>query len=291
MAELSNKEISALINLLDDPDDNIFSTVKQKLMNMGEKVIPVLENAWETSFNSLLQTRIENIIHRIQFEKVLEELVSWKKKRSKDLWEGAMLVARYQYPDLNEAKLLKQLQIIKQDVWLELNENLTALEKVKVINHILFDVHRFGGNTENYHAPENSYLNKVIENKKGNPLSLSILYLLIAQQLDLPISGINLPEHFVLAYTDEHAAPELTGEDRLLFYINPFSKGAVFSRKEIDMFLKQLNIAPEKSYYTPCNNVHIVRRLIRNLISAYTRSGNTEKVQELEEILLVLDDK
>jgi regulator of sirC expression with transglutaminase-like and TPR domain len=289
MAELSNKEITALINLLDDPDDTIFSTVKDKLLTVGEKVIPVLENAWETSFNPLLQTRIENIIHRIQFEKVTEALKSWKKSRSKDLWEGALLIARYQYPDLQETKLLKQLQLIKQDIWLELNENLTALEKVKVINHILFDVHRYSGNTENYHAPENSYLNKVIENKKGNPLSLSILYLLIAQQLELPISGINLPEHFVLAYIDEHAAPEIQGEDRLLFYINPFSKGAVFSRKEIDMFLKQLNIAPEKSYYTPCNNIHIVRRLIRNLISAYTRSGNSEKVQELEEMIQVLD--
>jgi len=289
MAELSKKELTALINLLDDPDDNIFGTVKSKLLDMGEKVIPVLESAWETSFNPLLQTRIENIIHRIQFERVIDVLKAWKKKRSHDLWEGAMLIARYQYPDLNEEKLLKQLQIIRQDVWLELNENLTALEKVKVINHILFDVHRFGGNTENYHAPENSFLNKVIENKKGNPLTLSIIYLLIANQLSLPISGINLPEHFVLAYTDEYAAPEIQGEERLLFYINPFSKGAVFSKKEIDMFLKQLNIAPEKSYYTPCTNVHIVQRLVRNLISAYTRSGNSEKVEELEEVLKILE--
>jgi regulator of sirC expression with transglutaminase-like and TPR domain len=212
-----------------------------------------------------------------------------KKERSADLWEGAVLVARYQYPDLNEEKLLKQIQIIKQDVWLELNENLTALEKIKVINHIMFDVHRYGGNTENYHAPENSFINKVLENKKGNPLSLSIIYLLIARQLNLPVFGINLPEHFVLAYIDEYIDPTHDWEERILFYINPFSKGAVFSRKEIDMFLKQLNIGPEKSYYTPCSNVHVVQRLIRNLISAYTRSGNAEKIEELEEIMHVLE--
>jgi regulator of sirC expression with transglutaminase-like and TPR domain len=289
MAELSNKDLNALINLLDDPDDNIFSTVKGKLLDLGEKVIPVLESAWETSFNPLLQSRIENIIHKIQFEKIFEALAAWKKSRSGDLWEGAMLVARYQYPDLKEDKLVKQLQIIRQDVWLELNENLTALEKIKVINHILFDVHRYGGNTENYHAPENSFLNKVIENKKGNPLSLSIMYLLIARQLSLPVYGINLPEHFVLAYIDDHEDAEGSWEDRILFYVNPFSKGAVFSRKEIDMFLKQLNIAPEKSYYTPCNNIHIVQRLLRNLISAYTRSGNSEKVEEMEELMKVLE--
>lgn len=289
MAELNNKDLNALINLLDDPDDKIFTTVKGKLLSIGEKAIPVLENAWESSFNPLLQTRIENIIHRIQFQKVLEAIALWKKKRSDDLWEGALLVARYQYPDMNEEKLVKQLQIIKQDVWLELNENLTALEKIKVINHIMFDVHRFGGNTENYHAPENSYLNKVLENKKGNPLSLSIIYLLIAHQLNLPVFGINLPEHFVLAYIDEYIDPAKDWDERILFYINPFSKGAVFSRKEIDMFLKQLNIAPEKNYYSPCTNVHIVLRLLRNLISAYTRSGNSEKVAELEEIIKELE--
>ena len=289
MAEISNKDLNALINLLDDPDDGVFSVVRNKLLDLGEKVIPVLESAWETSFNPLLQTRIENIIHRIQFEKIKDALAQWKKTETNDLWEGAMLIVRYQYPDINEEKLQKQVQLIKQDVWLELNENLTALEKIKVINHIMFDVHRFGGNTENYHAPENSFLNKVIENKKGNPLSLSILYLLIARQLELPVYGINLPEHFVLAYIDEHEDVSHPWEDRILFYINPFSKGAVFSRKEIDMFLKQLNIAPEKSYYTPCNNVHIVQRLIRNLISAYTRSGNSEKVEEMEELIRVLE--
>lgn len=289
MAELSNKDLNALINLLDDPDDKIFSTVREQLLNLGEKVIPVLENAWETSFNPLLQTRIENIIHRIQFEKILEAMAAWKKERSDNLWEGAMLVARYQYPDLHEEKLQKQIELIKQDVWLELNENLTALEKVKVINHIMFDVHRFGGNTENYHAPENSYLNKVIENKKGNPLTLSIIYLLIARQLNMPVYGINLPEHFVLAYIDEYDDSNRPWEDKILFYINPFSKGAVFSRKEIDVFLKQLNIAPEKTYYVPCNNIHIVQRLLRNLMSAYTRSGNSEKVEEMEEMMKVLE--
>jgi|SRR6185312_16885629 len=289
MAELSNKDLNALITLLDDPDDKIFGTVKNKLLNIGEKAIPVLESAWETSFNPLLQSRIENIIHRIQFEKVKETLISWKKERSDNLEEGALLVARYQYPDLNEEKLVKQIQLIRQDVWLELNENLTALEKVKVINHILFDVHHYGGNTENYHAPENSFLNKVIENKKGNPLTLSILYLLIANDLHLPLCGINLPEHFVLAYIDEYVDPAHDWEERILFYINPFSKGAVFSRKEIDMFLKQLNVSPNKDYYTPCTNVHIVQRLLRNLISAYTRSGNTEKVEELEDIMRALE--
>jgi regulator of sirC expression with transglutaminase-like and TPR domain len=287
--QLSNKEVNALITLLDDPDDKIFSTVKDKLLDMGEKVIPILENVWETSFNPTLQTRIENIIHRIQFERILESVADWKNERNGDLWEGVMLIGRYQYPDFKEDKLIKQVQLMRQDVWLELNEQLTALEKIKVINHIIFDVHRFSGNTENYNSPENSFMNRVIENKKGNPLSLGIVYLLIARQLNLPLFGVNLPEHFVLAYVDEAYSRSSEWEDKILFYINPFSKGAVFSRKEIDMFLKQLNIPAEKMYYTPCSNIDIVERLVRNLISAYTKQSNTDKVAELEELIKILE--
>ncbi|NNM95850.1 MAG: hypothetical protein HKL88_10400 [Bacteroidia bacterium] len=285
---LNNKEVNALIDLLDDPDDIIFSTVKDKLLDIGEKVIPALETVWETSFNPTVQTRIENIIHRIQFEKIAGSLTIWKKSPEPGLWEGAILIARYQYPDLNEAQIKKQIELIKQDVWLELNDQLTALEKVKVINHIIFDVHQFKGNTENYNSPENSYLNRVVENKKGNPLSLGILYLLIAQQLNLPLYGVNLPEHFVLAYIDETDAKERQWADQILFYVNPFSRGAVFSRREIDIFLKQLNIPVREMYYSPCTNIDIVQRLLRNLISAYTKLSNPEKVNELNELLNIL---
>jgi regulator of sirC expression with transglutaminase-like and TPR domain len=289
MAEMDKKEITALISLLDDPDEKIFGSIKDKLLDIGEKVIPVLEDAWESSFSPLLQTRIENIIHRIQFERVLESLKEWKRDNSDNLWLGALLIARYQYPDLKEDKLEKQIQLIKQDVWLELNENLTALEKVRVINHILFDVHRYSGNTENYNAPENSYINKVIENKKGNPLTLAIIYLIIAKQLQMPIFGVNLPQHFVMAYVDENDLTDNEWEDKILFYINPFSKGAVFSRREIDMFLKQLNLSPEKMYYTPCSNINIIERLLRNLVSAYNKLGHPDKVAELEEMLKLLE--
>jgi regulator of sirC expression with transglutaminase-like and TPR domain len=288
MKDLNSKEVSALINLLDDPDDKIFVPVKEKLLILGHAAIPALEDAWESTFDPFLQTRIEDLIHRIQFDKVKTKLADWMKNRSANLWEGTMLIARYQYPELQEDKLLKQLNIIQQDVWLELNSQLTALEKVKVINHVLFDVHRFIGNTENYASPDNSYLNRVIENKKGNPLSLAILYLTITNRLHLPIFGINLPQHFVMAYVDENDVWGKTWEDRILFYINPFNKGAVFSRREIDMFLNQLSIKPDKSYYTPCSNVEIIKRLIRNLTTAYTKLDNREKIKDMEELMNIL---
>lgn len=280
---MDKKEIDALISLLDDPDEGVYDSIRARLLSLGYEVIPELEAAWENSFDPTIQSRIENIIHKIQFEKTSQELNLWAKSPDQHLLTGVLLIAKYQYPDLDEDKIKKQLEQIKQDVWLELNDNLTALEKVKVINHILFDIHNFSGNTTNYHAPQNSYINNVLESKKGNPLSLSILYIIVAQDLKIPIHGINLPEHFVLGYNDQYGAAERS--DKILFYINAFSKGAVFSKKEIDMFLKQLKLLPNPSFYKPCSNLEVIVRLLRNLINSYEKLGYPNKSEELKMLL------
>ncbi len=286
---MKKKELNALISLLDDPDEKVFEQVSMKFLSLGEEIIPVLEDAWEHSFDTLIQNRIENIIHQIQFDLMKDALKEWSHPEQQNLLEGALLIARYQYPDIDIAKIKKQVDQIKQDIWLELNENLTALEKVKIINHIIFDVHNFSGNTTNYHAPQNSYINNVLESKKGNPLLLAIIYTIVAQSLDIPIYGVNLPEHFILCYvdTDHMGVPSTPGNEgsNVLFYINPFSKGTVFGQKEIDAFLKQLKLEQMPGFYEPCSNLEIIRRLLRNLISSYEKLGYPDKSAELKILL------
>lgn len=285
---MTKNELSALISLLDDPDEKIFQEIREKIKSIGSEVIPLLENAWETSFDSLLQNRVENLIHTIQFESINQDLSIWAQAGGHDLLSGVLLIARYQYPDLNEKKVRAHIDQMRSDVWLELNANLTALEKVRVINHIVFDVHGFSGNTQNFHAPQNSYINNVLESKKGNPLSLSILYTIIAQGLNIPIFGVNLPEHFILAYVEESThLPILAGNPspKVIFYINPFSKGSAFSYKEIDSFLKQLKLDPDKMYYEPCSNIDMISRLIRNLIFSFEKLGYPDKSKEMQLLL------
>lgn len=286
MEQLAEKELKALINLLEDPDDEVFGQIRDKLLSLGSPVIPALEDVWENTFNNVLQRRIEDIIQTIQFTSVQDELKLWADTGGFDLLAGTLLVSRYQYPDMDEEQVRRQIELIRKDVWLELNPNLTAYEKIRVLNHILFDVYNFTGNTTNYHAPQNSYINNVIESKRGNPLLLSIIYSVIAQGLNIPVYGVNLPEHFILAYRDEYAErhnPE--DEEPILFYINPFSRGAVFSRREIDTFLKQLKLEPNRIYYETCSNIDIVKRQIRNLIIAYEKLGYPDKVEDLRKLL------
>ena len=285
-SEMSLKEVIALITLLDDPDEVIYSQVKDRFVILGPPAIPHLETAWENSFDAIMQKRIEIIIHTIQFEILQKALKKWAIEEQEDLLKGILILSRYQYPDLNETKIRKDLDQIKQDVWLELNDDLTAIEKVKVLNHILFEVHQFSGNITNYHAPQNSFINNVLESKKGNPLMLSVLYMLICKELNIPIYGINLPQHFVLAYLNDYAnlidVNNKTLSNNILFYINPFSKGLIFNQKDIDQFLKQLNLEAEAKYYIPCSNIEIVKRSLNNLIFSYEKLGYLEKVDELK---------
>lgn len=282
----NTKEISALIKLLDDPDQEIYQHVEQRLLLYGNEVIDYLENAWEQSLDTLLQERIENIVHKIQFTNVKEDLSLWYQSGAFDLLKGALVINRYQYPDLDEEKVILQIEEIKREIWLGLQYEMSSIEKIKLINHIFYNIYGFSGNTKNHHDPQNSYINQVLESKKGNQISLAIIYATLAQKLDIPVYGVNLPQHFILGYIDESRRDEK--EFGVLFYINAFNKGAIFGKHDVDQFLRQLNLEPMPGFYAPCSNVEIIRRVIRNLISAYENLGSSEKVAELKQLQDIL---
>jgi regulator of sirC expression with transglutaminase-like and TPR domain len=281
---MDHKEIQSLIKLLDDPDREVSQHVEEKLLSYGNEIIDYLETAWEQSFDAVLQERIENLIHHIQFQNVKRELELWHLSGSFDLLQGVITINKYQYPDLDEQKIINTIEEIKRDIWLQMMYDMSAVEKVKLINHVLYSVYGFSGNTTNYQDPQNSYISKVLESKRGNQISLATIYSVIAQKLDIPVYGVNLPQHFILAYIDE-SQDDGQWDNGILFYINAFNKGFIFGRRDVDSFLKQLNLKAEKQFYEPCSNVDIIKRMIRNLISAYENSGAIDKAKELEELL------
>ena len=162
----------------------------------------------------------------------------------------------------------------------------SPIEKVKIINHIFYNVYGFSGNTINHQDPKNSYLSEVLDSKKGNQITLAIIYSIIAQKLDIPIYGVNLPQHFILAYTD--VLDSNIDENGVIFYINVFNKGYIFGKKDIDQFLRQLKINPDAMFYQPCSNTDILKRVLRNLISSYEKAGAVDKAEELIDLLKVL---
>lgn len=280
-------EVNSLIRLLDDPDPEIFNHVHGKLLSYGSEAIEYLETAFGEAFDSIQQERIANLVHEIQFSIVKNDLKLWYQGGAFDLLQGILTINRYQYPDLDEQKIINQLEAIKRDIWIQMNNEASPVEQVKLINHVFYHMYGFSGNTSNHQDPQNSYLSQVMETKKGNQILLAIIYSVIAQKLDIPVHGVNLPQHFILAYLDESKESEF--ESGILFYINAFNKGFIFGRRDVDMFLKQLNLSFDKQFYEPCSNTDIIRRVLRNLISSYEHLGSSEKVDELKQLLAILD--
>ena len=286
---MNKSELDALVTLLDDPHDHIYDQVRDKILSLGDEVIPSLELTWESCFpgkeragSELLQTRIETILHTIQFEAVKDQLKHWADSRDQSLLKGVLLVAKYQYPDVDSEKIINHLNLIRKDVKIEVQKSSSILAKINAINHVLFDIHKFVGNAKNFHAPQNSFINNVLENKQGNPLSLSLLYLLVCQPLGIPVFGINLPKHFIVAFKNS--------SDDIQFYINPFSRGTVFDRNDVNSFLKQLNIEPRKSFYSPCTNIDMIKRILINLEYSFHKQGYEDKVSEIKELMAVLEE-
>jgi len=291
---MKETELNALVRLLDDPDEEISGMVEQQLLDLGTSVVGKLELAWEESFNVFVQQRLESIIHRIQFQTVSEMLAAWVRDGAHDLLEGVLIVNRYQYPDLKKEHIEKQLDDFAFEIGKQVVEDgsnaVSAAENIRLFNRVFYQQFKFGGNTSNYQDPQNSYLNLVLESRKGNQISLAIVYSLIARKLGMPVFGVNLPQHFVLAYSAAPLSEVIPYEEPVYFYINAFNKGLIFYNKEIELFLKQLNLARKAEYYNPCSNTAIVLRILRNLIGSYGKLGSEEKINELSVLLGVLQE-
>jgi len=283
---INETEVKSLIRLLDDPDQEIFSHVHEKLISYGSEVIEYLESAFEQAFDTILQERIANLVHEIQFDILKNDLRLWQQSGAFDLLQGILVINRYQYPDLDEQKVINQIEAIKRDIWIQMMNESSPPEQIKLINHVFYSIYGFSGNTTNHLDPQNSYLSQVLETKKGNQISLAIIYSIIAQKLDIPVYGVNLPKYFILAYMDESQQSEFDGG--VLFYINAFNKGFIFGRRDVDMFLKQLDLKSDKQFYEPCSNTEIIKRVLRNLIGSYEHLSAVDKVAELNELLEIL---
>lgn len=279
MSTLTPGELNALVSLLDDSDREVKNHVRNKIISLGTEIIPFLEQKWETTFNPEIQKEIEELVHDLQFSLLKNRLEDWKNSEEHDLLTGLWIVNTYQYPDLDFAKLNAEMHQIYFEVWTAFKNDLQPYEQVKIINSVLFNTLRFSANTKNFHSPGNSMLSTVLDTKKGNPISLCSIYLLVAKKLGLPIYGVNLPNLFVLTYKSQD----------ITFYINAFNKGLIFSRKDIFNYLDHLKIEPRDEFFEPCETKQIILRTLNNLGQSFEKLGELEKLEEVKEMITILE--
>ncbi|WP_025863945.1 transglutaminase family protein [Prolixibacter bellariivorans] len=239
-----NKQLQAMISLLEDPEKTVYEAVQQELMDVDPLLIPELETAWENADTLLQQDRLEKVISHLRFRKVANRIKNWNESELPSFLDGWIILSQIQYPDLEPKDVEIQIQQIVTDAWLEMNESLTSLEKTTILNHILFELYHFDLNVANFGAPQNCFINDILSSRKGNPSTLTLFYCLVARKLNLPIYHLNLKRVLFLGYYDPEMSKEAFGttSSPILFYINPANKGAIIGHKEMDYYLSRQQI-------------------------------------------------
>ena len=280
-----NKEINALLHLIDDPDEDVYTSVSDRILSIGMGIIPNLEHLWENTTNLQIQERIEHIIHQLHFRDLKEAFAAWKKNPA-DLLEGTLLVSRYHYPEMQVLQVRQDVEKIRRNIWIELNQYLTPLEQTSVFNSILYNYYKLSGIETAYHHPEDFLVNKGIELKKGNALCTGLIYLVLCELLDIPVKAVQIPRQFILGYMD---APDSSANDtrspgeKIKFFIDPVN-GQVYSHKDIESYFKRTETSPPADCFKPLNNIALIRLQLEELARCFDEPANYYKLEELKEI-------
>jgi regulator of sirC expression with transglutaminase-like and TPR domain len=286
----TNKEISALFTLIDDPDEEVFGAVSSKIVDYGRNIIPNLEHLWETTPNEAVQNRIEILIHRLHFTDLTEDFRQWSISGHHDLMLGAMLVSKFQYPEVSTTQVLQEIEKIRRNIWLELNNYLTPLEQVNIVTSILYSYYGLKGGETNYKEANEFLLHKTLEGKRGNQVSNGILYLVLCELLDIPVRAIRIPKQFIIAYFKPGYSDESLPNPihKIEFFIDPTS-GQVFSHHDVESYFKRIAVPPVGSYFKPLKNKQVIQLLLEEFSKCFDTDQQMYKKNELIELSKLLD--
>lgn len=282
-------KIDALIRLLEDPNNQVFEQVKNELIIIGDEALFPLETAAQkNSFGDQFNERVHSLINEIQRNVLKNELIQWINSEEKDLLLGSIIVSKHHDTYIEDSLVHETIQSLRRAIWLEFNDYQTSFEQIKIFNKIFFGVSQFKCLNKESYSPDEIDISKVLESKQGAPLTIGLIYSIVAQSLDLPVYGVNLPNSFVLAFMDYNQSNFILNQQNdfgVLFYINPKSLGDILDAREIDAFLSSRNLDPNRSHFEPCSNSSLIKRMIKDLMVSFQHIGDERKASDLNELI------
>jgi len=282
------EDSNVLLKLIDDPDEAVYQAVRTKIVQLGPEVIPDLEEMARETLTPVVHKRIRIITHKIQFNQLKIDLAQWKEQPFPRLVEGIWIMTRYQFPDITMEEIVQSIKPLRDEIWLELSDQLTAMEKIQVMNRILFDHDRFRLNEKRPTSPWNDFIHRVVETGNTNSTSIALLYTTIAQELGIPLYVVEAFDYPILAYLDTSLPLEEVGNPvgyEILFYVNPAEKGVLFSRDDItNCLIQELEPLDPKSY-EPLPYEDMIGLSLRRLQLDYYRSKMEVREKDIEDLL------
>lgn len=275
-------EVESLIYLLEDPDPLVQKGVRERLEELGENAVPLLDQYRTSTSVPSEKKRLEEILHKITFSSLYEEFLEILEEGFDSpfqLEKAVFLLARFGNPTLRTEVYRNKLDRFADDISDEILLHEPGTGRMHTLLRYVFRELRFHGDLNHFHDPENSYMDRVIDRRKGLPLSLSLVVIFLARRLGLPFFGVNMPIHFMMLYQSD----SLDVSEEIL--IDPFDGGSIVSYDQCHYFLKKNGIQPRPEHFRPCTDREIFVRAVRNLIHSHTREGREEKVEDLQRLL------
>lgn len=274
---LDDRALRSLVDLLDDEDPRSLEMVRRRLLDVGAPAIPFLEAARAAS-DPELAARFDAMADELRFQDLKRDFLALAAQRVPDLETGAFLLARFVRPGADAAVYGRWLDRVAAAVDEEIAEDATSTEAARRLSSHLFQSMGFSGNESNYYDPDNSCLTRVIDTRRGIPVSLSVLYLLVARRLKLSIYGVGTPGHFLLGFREE-------GEAR---YLDAFRQGKLMDAPEVKRMLVRNGYEFREEYLKPCGPREILARMMRNLLSIYQKTGAVERAERLSALVEIV---
>jgi len=268
------QKIHLLIRLLDDRDDKIRAKIHDELVALGEDAEPFLEIALRSE-NLRLRSEAARALESLapqKIERKLQHLIP-SDSRELDLEEGLLIVMGFAYPEASASSVRETLDALAEEFRASLpEEEVSAEDQVRLLVKFLFVEKGFVGNFKDYTHPDNSYLNKVLERKLGLPITLSVLCMLVAKRLSLPVAGVGLPGHYIIQY-DSLSDP---------VYFDPFNKGSILSTAECCEIARKSGYSFEEHHLIRSTHQETLVRILNNLVYAYVRAEQEDKAQQVK---------
>ncbi len=271
---INEKQFNAMVRLLDDEDPVVQQQIEQELKDMGLEAISRLEGILPTLEDNAIQEQVEAMIARLQSQQIGEQLYEWRKGGGEDLLEAWMLINQIEHPGMDTQVFHNAINRLASRTWLQINVGMNDLEKLSVINRLLYSMEAFSGNHGSPEAPDNNHISFVLNEKQGNSLSMCMLYSILSEKLGVPLQIVNFNGYFALRYLsrDSH------------FYIDAYNKGLFFTPQQVERFLKKLGAEDNLNTYKPLSNIYVILQLLQALEATHKLANNDEQVARYQEI-------
>ncbi len=278
-----------MLLLIEDPDQEVFEVVSNRILSFGSPIIPNLENLWENTPDDHVQHRIEMLIHRLHFESRRLEFQNWKNTAEPELMPGTLLVSKILYPELDAEKVIRDVERLKRNIWLELNNYLTPLEITQVMKSILYNYFGLKGDYNQYDRPDDFLVSRVMETKRGNQTGIGVLYLLLTELLDIPVKLMLIRGQFVLAYFKNSMVKADENPLKLIeFFIDPVT-GQAFTLNDLNNYLKRVQIASRDEFFIPATNAQVIQKQLKELKKCFNDPGKLYLKEELDLLINLLN--